>query len=36
VACFSIAAGVLAGIRGPEGIFLKKLDAARQERSTRS
>lgn len=36
LACYSILTGVLAGVRGPEGTFLKKLDAARQERSTRS
>lgn len=35
LACYSIVTGVLAGVRGPEGIFLKKLDAARQERLSR-
>ena len=27
VACFSIVTGILAGFRGPEGVFLRKLDA---------
>lgn len=35
VACYSILTGVLAGVRGPEGVFLRKLDAARQARLTR-
>lgn len=35
VACYSILTGVLAGVRGPEGIFLRKLDAARQARLNR-
>ncbi|HET8773144.1 MAG TPA: hypothetical protein VFP80_05115 [Thermoanaerobaculia bacterium] len=36
LACYSVATGFLAGVRGPESVFLKKLDAARQERSSPS
>ena len=36
VAIYSIATSVLAGFRGPDGIFLRKLDAVRQERLPRS